>query len=81
MRRDLRPRSFDKIAARTFERRRESQKSGANADEIEDLPIVDGEADDAIIEDADELGEDDVDVEDVVEVEADEDEIQIKSFF
>lgn len=51
-----------------------AKKAVPTPDEIEDLPIVDGEADDAIIEDADELGEDDVDVEDVVEVEADEDE-------
>jgi hypothetical protein len=39
-------------------------------DVIDDLPIADGDAEDAVIEDAEELGDDDV--EEVVEVEAEE---------
>lgn len=46
-----------------------ARKAAPAPEELDDLPVVDDEADDAIIEDADELGEDDVDVEDVVEVE------------
>lgn len=43
---------------------------------IEELPIVEGEEpDDAVIEDADELG-DDVDVEEVVEVEEADDDVR-----
>lgn len=43
---------------------------------IEELPIVEGEEpEDAVIEDADELG-DDVDVEEVVEVEATDDDVR-----
>lgn len=43
-------------------------------EEVDDLPVLDGdEPEDAVIEDADELGED-VDVEEVVEVEETEEE-------
>lgn len=50
-----------------------ARKAALTPEELDDLPVVADDADDAIIEDADELGEDDVDVEDVVEVEPDED--------
>ncbi len=51
-----------------------ARKAAPAPEEIEDLPVISDEADDTIIEDADELGEDAIDVEDVVEVEADENE-------
>jgi uncharacterized protein (TIGR02300 family) len=42
----------------------------ASAEVIEDLPVIEAdEAEDTLIEDADELGEDNVDVEDVVDLE------------
>jgi hypothetical protein len=47
------------------------KKPAPDAEVIDDLPVVDEEeADDTMIEDADELGEDDVDVEDVVTLES-----------
>ncbi len=52
-----------------------ARKAAAATEVIEDLPIVEGDdAEDAVIEDADELGEDSVDVEEVVEVEEAEDD-------
>jgi len=45
------------------------QKPAPTPDEIEDLPIDAADSDDTIIEDADELGEDAMDVEDVIDVE------------
>lgn len=44
------------------------QKVAPAPEEIEDLPIDPADSDDTIIEDADELGEDDIDVEDVIDV-------------
>ncbi len=52
------------------------QKMAPAPEEIEDLPVEGGEADDAIIEDADELGEDAVDVEDVIAVEPDDEDLR-----
>lgn len=51
-----------------------ARKAAPAPEEIEDLPIVDDDAEDAIIEDADELGEDASDVEDVAVGSVDEDE-------
>lgn len=49
------------------------QKAAAPApEEIEDIPLDADDGDDAIIEDADELGEDNVDVEDVIDVDHDD---------
>ncbi len=45
------------------------QKAAPTPEEIEDIPLDSDEADDSLIEDADELGEDDVDVEEVIDVE------------
>lgn len=53
----------------------DKKKAVPNPDMIDDLPVVDEEdAEDTLIEDADELGEDDLDVEDVVEVETEDEE-------
>jgi uncharacterized protein (TIGR02300 family) len=50
-------------------------RKNAAPDVIDDLPIVEADgAEDAVIEDADELGEDSVDVEEVVEVEQSEED-------
>ncbi len=47
-----------------------AKKPVPETDLMEDLPIIDSDdSDDAVIEDADELGEDDMDVEDVVPIE------------
>lgn len=51
-----------------------ARKAAPAPEEIDDLPLVEDDADDAIIEDADELGEDAVDVEDVAIAAPDEDE-------
>ncbi len=51
-----------------------ARKAAPAPEEIEDIPVASDDAEDAIIEDADELGEDGIDVEDVVEVSTDEDE-------
>ena len=52
-----------------------ARKAAAVPEVLDGIPVVDGdEPEDAVIEDADELGEDDVDVEEVIEVEAPEDQ-------
>ena len=67
--------AFDPESLMKTRRGRSSEtKKPQPAEELEDLPVLDTEeADDAVIEDADELG-DDVDVEEVVEVEDGEEE-------
>lgn len=52
-----------------------ARKAAPSTEVIDDLPIVEGdENEDTVIEDADELGEDAVDVEEVIEVEEDGDD-------
>jgi len=50
------------------------RKVATSPEDIDDLPIVEDDTDDAVIEDADELGEDDIDVEDVVDIKSDDDD-------
>jgi len=42
-------------------------------DELDDIPVAPDDGEDSLIEDVDELGEDEMDVEDVVDVEKDDD--------
>ena len=49
-----------------------NRKAAPVPDDLDDIPVVADDADDVIIEDVDELGEDEVDVEDVVDVETDD---------
>lgn len=42
-------------------------------EELDDDPVVADDADDVVIEDVDELGEDQIDVEEVIDVETDDD--------
>ena len=52
-----------------------ARKAAASPEILDGIPLVEGEEpEDAVIEDADELGEDAVDVEEVVEVEEPEDQ-------
>lgn len=52
-----------------------ARKSGISPEVLDGMPIIDGEeAEDVVIEDTDELGEDAVDVEEVIEVEEPEDQ-------
>ena len=50
-----------------------ARKAAPVPEALEDIPVVADDADDVIIEDADELGEDEVDVDEVVDIEADSD--------
>lgn len=49
-----------------------ARKAAPAPEALDDLPIVPDDGEDVLIEDADELGEDEVDVEDVVVVENDD---------
>ncbi|MFA6280563.1 MAG: TIGR02300 family protein [Bdellovibrionales bacterium] len=49
-----------------------ARKITAAPEEIDDIPVASDEADDVVIEDIDELGEDEVDVDDVVDVATDD---------
>lgn len=49
-----------------------ARKAAPVPEALDDLPIVPDDGEDVLIEDADELGEDEVDVEDVVVVENDD---------
>lgn len=51
-----------------------ARKAAPAPEELDDLPLVADDAEDVIIEDVDELGEDAVDVDDVVDMEGNEDE-------
>ncbi len=49
-----------------------ARKAAPSPEALDDLPIVPDDGDDVMIEDVDELGEDEVDVDEVVDVESDD---------
>lgn len=63
------PETLTKSRRKSAASEEKARKAAPAPEEIDDLPVIEDDAEDAIIEDADELGEDDVDVEDVVDVE------------